>query len=81
MATAVGDVATARVGATSVRDEASATEALLVFFVPSAVTAAGCLASDALLHLHDDGVLMEPLRRLVQAVGHRPPHTPSFVHE
>ena len=59
----VAGVATARVAATSVRDERLGTEVLLVFFVPSAP-----LHIQALEHLHVDGVLVEALRRLVAAV-------------
>ena len=62
-AATVAGVATARVAATSVRDERLGTEVLLVFFVP-----AEPLHLRSLAHLHADGVLVEPLRRLVAAV-------------
>ena len=60
---ALAGIATARVAATSVRDEVHGTEALLIFFVPSER-----LAISALSHLHLDGVLIEALRLLVLAV-------------
>ena len=60
---ALPGVATARVGATSVRDETVGTETLLVFFVPSEPAARAALA-----HLHKDGVVIEALRTLVQTV-------------
>ena len=62
-AAAVAGVATARVAATSVRDERLGTEVLLVFFVPSEP-----VHVQGLELLHADGVLVEPLRRLVAAV-------------
>lgn len=60
---ALAGVATARVAATSVRDEALGTEAVMLFFVPSEP-----LALSALPHLHQDGVLIDALRRTVVTV-------------
>ena len=60
---ALPGVATARVGATSVRDARLGTEVLVLIFVPSAP-----LAVAALPHLHEDGVLIDALRRLLVAV-------------
>ena len=60
---ALPGVATARVAATSVRDERAGTEVLLLYFVPLEP-----LALAALPHLHEDGVLLEVLRRLIVAV-------------